>query len=79
MLYQQRQGMLVFSIESVYIYISLGKYDEALSIMEKGFNLDLIPAYLVGLKTHPSLDPIRDNPRFIRLLDKMKFDEYKKE
>ncbi|MDZ7604394.1 MAG: hypothetical protein U5K79_02145 [Cyclobacteriaceae bacterium] len=73
-LHQQRQGI---SIESIYIYISLGKYDEVLSIMEEGFNLDIRPAYLVQLKTCPNLDPLRDNPRFIRLLDKMKFDEYK--
>ncbi len=78
-LHQQRQGMSLYSVESVYIYISLGKYDEALNIMNEGFNLDIRPAYLVQLKTLPHLDPLRDNPRFIRLLDKMKFDEYKNE
>jgi tetratricopeptide (TPR) repeat protein len=78
-LHQQRQGMSVYSVEIIWIYISLGRYDEALNIMEEAFNLDIKPAYLIGLKTQPFYDPLRDNPRFIRLLEQMKFDEYKME
>jgi TolB-like protein len=74
---QQRLGMSEFSVESAWIYISLGKYDEALNIIEEGFNLDIKPFLLIGLKTHPVYDPLRDNPRFIHILDEMKFDEYK--
>jgi hypothetical protein len=69
--------MSVFSIESTWIYISLGKYDEALNIFEEEFNRDVKPFGLVTLKTNHFYDPLRDNPRFIRLLDEMKFDEYK--
>jgi TolB-like protein len=74
---QQRLGMSGFSVESTWIYISLGKYDEALNIFEEEFSKDIKPFSLVTLKTHPVFDPLRDNPRFICLLDAMKFDEYK--
>ena len=75
---KQRLGMSRFPFQLAWIYISLGKYDEALNIIEEGFNLDIKPFSLIGLKTHPVYDPIRDNPRFIRLLDEMKFDEFMK-
>ena len=74
----KRMGMSVFSSALTWIYISLGKYDEALNILEEEFNRDKKPFSLVTLKTHPFYDPLRNNPRFIRLLDEMKFDEFKK-
>jgi TolB-like protein/class 3 adenylate cyclase/cytochrome c-type biogenesis protein CcmH/NrfG len=50
-------------------YISLGNFNEALTQLERGFNLHSI--LMSALKVEPPYDPIRNEPRFKILLRKM--------
>ena len=53
------------------IYIITGEHDKAIELLEQ---LLSIPSYVTKsrLKTDPSYDPLRDNPRFQELIEKYK-------
>jgi len=53
------------------IYAQLGDKDRAFANLERGFAIK--DAGLMGLKTDPFLDPLRSDPRFAALLQKMNF------
>ena len=53
------------------LYAQLGDHPEALSHLEHGW--DIKDAGLLSMKVDPWLDPIRAEPRFIALVDKMDF------
>jgi TolB-like protein/tetratricopeptide (TPR) repeat protein len=53
------------------IYAQLGDRDRAFANLEHGFQIK--DAGLVGLKTDPFMDPIRSDPRFAALMNKMAF------
>jgi adenylate cyclase len=52
-----------------YSYIALHRYDEAINLLEKAYQQREIGLYWV--KIDPELDPIRNEPRFKALLEKM--------
>lgn len=51
------------------VYVSLGEQDEAWAMLERAF--DLRSPWLVHLMRNPIFDPLRDDPRFQDLLEKM--------
>jgi class 3 adenylate cyclase/TolB-like protein/Tfp pilus assembly protein PilF len=51
-----------------HFYTSMGDFDEALTQLERGFEIHSIN--MIGLKIDPFLDPIRNEPRFKALLKK---------
>lgn len=53
------------------IYAQLGDKDNAFANLEHGFEIK--DPGMVGLKTDPWLDPLRSDPRFATLLQKMNF------
>ncbi|MGA2096025.1 MAG: winged helix-turn-helix domain-containing protein [Candidatus Acidiferrum sp.] len=54
------------------IHIGLGEYDEALNLLQKGF--EERSYWMVFLKMDPVYDPIRNQRRFKELLKQMQFD-----
>jgi TolB-like protein/DNA-binding winged helix-turn-helix (wHTH) protein/Tfp pilus assembly protein PilF len=52
-------------------YAALGEKDRAFQWMEKGF--EHRDFFLTELRTNPYFDPLRSDPRFQKLLDRMKF------
>ena len=52
-------------------YANLGDKDEALRWLEKGYREH--DAWLALLKVWPRLDPLRSDPRFQNLLQRMNF------
>lgn len=52
-----------------YTYIALKKYDEAITLLEKAYEARELELYWI--KVDPILDPIRNEPRFRALLQKM--------
>ncbi|MCA1624124.1 MAG: hypothetical protein LC778_10055, partial [Acidobacteria bacterium] len=55
------------------IYNGLGEQDEALAWLERGF--EQRDTRMTFLKIDPKLNNLRHEPRFIDLIQKMKFDE----
>lgn len=59
----------VSPFESALVYLGLGDIDRAFSWLEKAFK---IRAYeLVSLRTDPRYDPLRADPRFLALIEKV--------
>jgi TolB-like protein/DNA-binding SARP family transcriptional activator len=54
------------------VHIGLGEYDEALNLLQKGF--EERSYWMVFLKMDPVYDPLRNQPRFKDLLKQMQFD-----
>ncbi len=61
----------VFPYEVALIYTALGDADAAMEWLEKAFRLR--DPTMVSSKTDPFLDPLRGDPRFEDLLDRMNF------
>ena len=55
------------------IYANLGEIDRALDWLERSY--DARGVWLVALRTDPCFDPMRSNPRFDELLDRLDFPE----
>ena len=55
------------------IYANLGEIDRALDWLERSY--DARGFWLVALRTDPAFDPMRSNPRFDELLDRLDFPE----
>ena len=51
------------------IYIGLGDFDHAVEWLNKAYEDRCM--YLVYVKADPLLDPLRSDPRFVRLLSRM--------
>ena len=56
-------------------YLSVGKNEEALAALERAYQEQ--PDALTSLKVDPVYDPLRDNPRFRKLLQQVNFDKVK--
>jgi eukaryotic-like serine/threonine-protein kinase len=54
-----------------YLHIALGQKDKAIQLLQKGF--EERDVYMESLQVEPIFDPLRSDPRFQSLLDKMKF------
>jgi tetratricopeptide (TPR) repeat protein len=70
-LLRQRQARYVSPTAIAHIYLGLGELDEAISWLEQAYEMHDPDMSL--LKTWPVLDPLRSNPRFQRLLNRMNF------
>jgi serine/threonine protein kinase/tetratricopeptide (TPR) repeat protein len=57
----------------ILIYIALGEIDKAFDHFEEAFRVR--DAFLVWTKVAPSIDPVRPDPRFQALIEKMGFPE----
>ena len=66
-----RQSSYVPPTAVAHIYIGLGRLDEAIDWLEKGY--DGRDGDMPLLNTWPALDPLRSDPRFQRLLRRMNF------
>jgi hypothetical protein len=53
------------------IYGQLGDKDKAFAALERAFEIK--DGGLLGLRVHPFLDPLRSDPRFTALVQKMNF------
>ena len=51
------------------INMGFGEYDTAIDLLEKGFTYR--SSWMLYLDLVPIFDPIRENPRFIRLINKI--------
>lgn len=58
-------------VQRAFIHIGIGEYDEALSLLEQAFEEN--SWFLAFMQVEPWLDPLRDNPRFNRIREKMNF------
>jgi len=56
-----------------FVHIGLGEYDRAVEFLEEAYNNR--EYFLIFLKVHYVFDPLRDNPRFQDLLQRMNFPE----
>jgi eukaryotic-like serine/threonine-protein kinase len=56
-----------------YLNMALGQKDKAIRLLQKGF--EERDFYMSKLQVEPILDPLRSDPRFQELLNKMKFPE----
>ena len=68
---EERRTGYVPPIAIAAVYVGLGKKDEALDWLERGF--DERDGGMVLLKTFSLWDPLRDKPRFRALIERMNF------
>ena len=54
-----------------YFYTALGDYDKALELLERAYHEHTDAMTL--LKVEPRLDPLRSDPRFMKLLAQVSF------
>jgi tetratricopeptide (TPR) repeat protein len=66
----QARTMYVPATDLAFLAIGLGKDDEALTWLDRGF--EERSHWMELLAVHPLLDPLRDEPRFAELLRRMK-------
>ena len=55
------------------VYVALGRYDEALTCVERSF--DARDCWVVSLAVEPAWAPLRGNPRFEALIDRVGIEE----
>lgn len=60
-------------VQRSFIHIGIEEYDEALTLLEQAYEEN--SWFLVFIQIEPWYDPIKDNPRFQALIDKMNFPE----
>jgi adenylate cyclase len=63
----------LFNFEIANIYYALDDHDAMYKYLNRSF--DKKEFWLISIKVDPGLDPLRDDPRFQRLVDKMDFPE----
>jgi serine/threonine-protein kinase len=54
------------------VHLGLGEREQALQWLEKGCEQHELP--LSAIKVHPIWDPLRPEPRFRKLLNRMRFE-----
>jgi len=70
-MYRSAERWHVPPVQIAFVHIGLGEKQEALDLLEMAY--EQRSWELVFLQAEPWLDPIRDEPRFIELVEKMKF------
>ena len=75
-LQQEATKKFVNPVHLAYIHISLGEYDEALLLLEQAYEQGSF-SLLYTIKSAPRLNPLRDDPRFQDLLQRMGLAETK--
>ncbi|NND34172.1 MAG: hypothetical protein HKN76_16415 [Saprospiraceae bacterium] len=60
-------------VQRSFIHLGIGEYDQALALLEQAFKEK--SWFLIFIQIEPWYDPIRDQPRFQAILDKMNFPE----
>ncbi len=60
-------------VQRAFIHIGIGEYDEAIRLLEQAY--DENSWFLAFMQAEPWLDPLRDDPRFDQILEKMDFPE----
>ena len=66
----QSRTMYVPATDLAFLAIGLGEDDEALTLLDRGF--EERSHWMELLAVHPLVDPLRDEPRFAELLHRMK-------
>jgi serine/threonine-protein kinase len=69
-LQQESQDRYIQPTAFALVYTGLGDYDEAMSWLEKAYREER-SVYLTHLDVEPTWDPLRSNPRFLALLERM--------
>jgi TolB-like protein/Tfp pilus assembly protein PilF len=67
-----RNRLHVSQFQLATIYASLGDIDRGMSALEQAYNEH--EAFLIALKVHPHLDPLRADPRFTTMQKAMRLD-----
>jgi serine/threonine-protein kinase len=68
-LLEEYEDRLISPVNIGTVYLALGKHDRAIDYLWKGYERrDRLLSYL---KVFPGYDPIREEPRFIELLEKV--------
>ena len=60
-------------VQRAFIHIGIGEYDEAISLLEQAYEEN--SWFLAFMQAEPWLDPLRDDPRFDQIMEKMGFPE----
>ena len=69
MLEQKRHDDYVSPVELATLEVALGRHDKAIDWIEEAYNERR--GWLAYLNVHPVVDPLRSEPRFAQLVDKM--------
>ncbi len=64
-------GRYVPAVQRAFIHIGLGEYDEAIALLEQAYNEN--SWFIIFMQVEPWLDPLRDDPRFQEIMDRMEF------
>ena len=68
---EERKTEYVSPVELATVYIGLGDADKALDWIEHA--VEDRRGWAAYLRVHPIVDPLRNEPRFARLVERMKF------
>jgi len=60
-------------VQRSFIHIGIGEYDEAIRLLEQAY--DEKSWFLAFIQAEPWYDPIREDERFVRIVNKMNFPE----
>ncbi len=66
---EKNEPLVSFSNDYAFIYTAMGEYEKALDALEKSFE---IRSGVFTISLHPIFDPMRDNPRFKKLMDQIR-------
>jgi tetratricopeptide (TPR) repeat protein len=69
---EKRKTDYVSPVELATVYVALGQSDKALDWIEHA--IEERRGWAAYLRVHPILDPVRNEPRFAALVERMKFD-----
>jgi tetratricopeptide (TPR) repeat protein len=58
-------------VQRAYIHIGIGEHDEAIRLLEQAFEEQ--SWFLIFMQVEPWLDPLRDDPRFTQIMNRMNF------
>ncbi|RNC83288.1 MAG: tetratricopeptide repeat protein [Balneola sp.] len=66
---EKNEPGISFSNDYAFIYTAMGEYEKALDALESSFE---IRSGVFTISLHPIFDPIRDHPRFKKLMDQIR-------